>query len=69
MLCNTSENFNYGYNPFNNKYLMGYKDLFRGAIVKEQVVSNKKQIDFKSHNKAIVKMCIVHFMSVGREDV
>ena len=48
-------------NPFTNQQFIGCKDLCRGLIVKEWVLSNQKRIDFKSHNKVIVKMSIEYF--------
>ena len=40
---------------------MSKKDFFRGEIVKEWVMLNQKRIDFKSHDKVIVKSCIGHY--------
>ena len=41
-----------------NQQLIGHRDLFRGVVVKELVVSNKKNIDLRSTNKEIEKMSV-----------
>ena len=61
MLYEINKHFNNNNNVHTNKYLIGHKDLFRGVIVKEWVVSNQNRIHFKSHNKLIVKMCTQHY--------
>ena len=48
--------FNNDNNACTNQNLIGHRDLFRRVIAKEWVVSNQKHIDFRSYDKAIVKM-------------
>ena len=50
--------FNNDNNVCTNQQLTCHRELSRGMIVKEWVVSNHKQVDFKSHDKLIVKMCV-----------
>ena len=61
IMCDVNKNFNIHNNACTHQKLIEYKDLFRGMIVKELVVSNQKRIYFKSYNKLIVKTCIQHY--------
>ena len=55
-----NKNFNNDNHTYANKQLIGHINLFRGVIVKEWVVSNQKQIDFRLSNKVIVKRCVIY---------
>ena len=60
-----SQDMNKHFNNDNNAYvdhqLIGHGELFKGEIVKEQVMSNQKQIDCRSHDIVIVKMCVKQY--------
>ena len=45
LMQDTNKCFNNDNNAYDNQQLIGCRDLFRGVIVKEWVVSNQKQID------------------------
>ena len=63
MFHDTNKSFNDDNDTCTNKQLIECRDLFRGVIEKEQAASNQKNIDFRSCDKLIVKMCVRQYVT------
>ena len=55
MLNNISKYFNNEDDFYTNQQLVGHKDFFRGAAVKEWIMGNDRNINFHAYNKVLVK--------------
>ena len=58
MLNDINKYFNNNEDYYTNQQMIGYRDLFRGVVVKEWVIENQNNINFYAYNKVLVKSCV-----------
>ena len=54
--------FNDDDNYYANQQIIGYKDVFRGVIVKEWVVGNEYGVNLHNYNNILIKCCVQFYV-------
>ena len=62
------KNFNDDEDWFTNQQMIGFKDMFRGLIVKQWIAGNEHCVNFHIYNKISTNYCVKFYVECWKKD-